>query len=575
MPLVFIAVMLISVGCDDEVLFEEEIRHAEVIAEEQPERALAIMEAVDGQAISGASNRAYYALVYSEVCYYNRMLVDCDSLTRVAVDYYKTSNDYEKRARAYYQHGMVQHLAGNAPQAIISFTAAHDALDNAISLHETSLSAHETSLSARETSLSAYETSLSARLDGLIHRTMGDIYRANFLYRNSLNSYEEALECFNRLDLPYHSHYTLYNMGQAAIKLGEYDYAEELFITARDYAIATNDKNFLCAVLHEMCEIYLQREEYTKCGEAVAMFEEYDCVLWFISRYYAIKAIVTSEQGDNDSALRYIALAEESSGYDEAAIESAKYHVYNNIGDREQTIYWLNAINERLSSTLQNASEQPVLNYEIELLRQSLDQEMRRAEIVRERNIAIYSFIGIVSVMILLFMYNRRKRLQQEVRHYMETINELQLTKPDSSPAPIVKAVDHLYSDRITDLNRLCEIYYEHSDTSRQATKIFEQVRATIESIKSDEARIEELEGVVNSCRNDMMAKLRACCPKLNDRELRVALYSYAGFSSRAICLFMDTNPVALSKVKYRIKSKIKECSSPDAEMLINSIVEH
>lgn len=561
MPLILVAVMLLSVGCDDDVLFEEEIRHAEAIAEEQPERALAIMEAVDGLAISGASNRAYYALVYSEVCYYNRMLVDNDSLTRIAVDYYKTSNDYEKRARAYYQHGMVQHLAGDAPQAIISFTAAHDALDSANSLHETSLSAHE--------------TSLSARLDGLIHRTMGDIYRANFLYRNSLNSYEEALRCFNRLGLPYHSHYTLYNMGQAAIKLEEYDYAEELFIEARDYAIATNDKNFLCAVLHEMCEIYLQCEEYAKCGEAVTMFEEYDCVIWFISRYYAIKAIVTSEQGDNDSALRYIALAEESSGYDEAAIESAKYHVYNNIGDREQTIYWLKAINERLGSTLQNASEQPVLNYEIELLRQSLDQEMHRAEIVRERNIAIYCFICIASVMIILFMYNRRKRLQQEVRHYMETINELQLTKPDSSPAPIVKAVEHLYSDRIIDLNRLCEIYYEHSDTSRQATKIFEQVRATIESIKSDEARIEELEGVVNSCRNDMMAKLRACCPKLNDRELRVALYSYAGFSSRAICLFMDTNPVALSKVKYRIKSKIKECSSPDAEMLINSIAEH
>lgn len=253
MPLILVVVMLLSAGCDDDVLFEEEIRHAEAIAEEQPERALAIMEAVDGQAISGASNRAYYALVYSEVCYYNRMLVDNDSLTRVAVDYYKTSNDYEKRARAYYQHGMVQHLAGDAPQAIISFTAAHDALDSANTLHETSLSAHE--------------TSLSARLDGLIHRTMGDIYRANFLYRNSLNSYEEALRCFNRLGLPYHSHYTLYNMGQAAIKLEEYDYAEELFIAARDYAIATNDKNFLCAVLHEMCEIYLQCEEYAKCGE--------------------------------------------------------------------------------------------------------------------------------------------------------------------------------------------------------------------------------------------------------------------------------------------------------------------
>lgn len=542
-----LAVMLSLAGCKQRALFEEEIRYADNIALEQPERALAIMQAVDPDAISGESNRAYYALVYSEVCYYNRILVDNDSLTRVAVAYYSDSNDFSKRARAYYQHGMVQHLAGNAPEAIISLSLAHESLEEVNNV----------------------------RLDGLIHRTMGDIYRANFLYHNSLASYESALDCFNRLELPYHSHYTLYNMGQAAIKLEEYDRAEELFITARDYAISTNDKNFLCAILHEMCEIYLQREEYDKCREVVAMFEEYDCVLWFISRYYSIKAIVASALGDNDAALGYVAQAEVSSGYDEAAIESAKYHIYNNMGDREQALYWLNAINSRIASTLRNAAEQPVLNYEIELLRHTLDEEVRRANIVRQRNLAIYSFIAIVGLMIVLYMRNRRKQLQQRISHYMETINELQLTKPESSNHPVAEAVEHLYNDRLIDLNRLCEIYYENSNSSRQAAKVFDQVRQTIEAIKCDEARIQELESLVNSSRSDMMKRLRECCPKLNERELKVALYSYAGFSSRAICLFMDTNPVALSKVKYRIKTKIKECNSSDAEELVRGILEH
>ena len=127
---------------------------------------------------------------------------------------------------------------------------------------------------------------------------------------------------------------------------------------------------------------------------------------------------------------------------------------------------------------------------------------------------------------------------------------------------------------RLTDLNRLCETYYDHIDTPRHAAKVFEQVRQTIESIKSDEGRIAELEDLVDNCRGGLMSKLRSQCPKLNERELKVALYSYAGFSSRAICIFIESNPVALSKIKYRIKTKIKECGGADAEMLLSAMVD-
>ena len=154
----------------------------------------------------------------------------------------------------------------------------------------------------------------------------------------------------------------------------------------------------------------------------------------------------------------------------------------------------------------------------------------------------------------------------------MDTINELQLTTSKSAYQPLTEAVSHLYKDRLTDLNRFCETYYEHSDTTRQTVKVFEQVRSTIEAIKCDKARLEELEDLVNSCRDDLMSRLREQCPKLNEKELRVALYSYAGFSSRAICVFIESNPIALSKMKYRIKAKIKESNAPDAEMLIAAI---
>lgn len=531
------------VGCAKHINTMENVAYADLIVGDNPAEALRIISEVDHTSITEDSDLAYYALVYSEACYYNRLLINKDSLTRIAVEHYDNSPDHNRRARAYFQHSMVLQLNNQLPEAMLALMESRKSLGHIDNMH----------------------------LSGVVHRAMGDIYRARYCYSNSLTAYRKAYDCFKHLELTYHCYYTKYNMGQVAVKMHNYSEAEQLFTEVRDYAITTNDKDFLCAVLHELCEIYIKQEDYTKCGNTVDLFEEYNCVLWFVSRYYAVKAIVTTEQGDNNEALRLIAMAESFDNCDEAIIEETKYRIYSNIGDTKSAIYWLERVNKRLESSILKAAEQPVLNYQIDLLQNTLDKEERELRITRQRNVSTYVMIAVLLSLLLGFIRGYAAKKNRDIQRYIETIHELQLTTNNSSDS-LSEAVDHLYNDRLNDLNRLCETYYEHSDTSRHATKVFEQVRETIESIKCDEARIKELEQLVNSCRGNLMAKLKEQCPKLNTKEQRVVLYSYAGFSSRAICTFMDTNPVALSKVKYRIKLKIKECGAKDADLLISSI---
>ncbi|MBO5017799.1 MAG: tetratricopeptide repeat protein [Alistipes sp.] len=519
------------------------VERAEIIVEQDPEEALEIMRSVDRNAITKREDLAHYALVYSEACYYNRILVSSDSLTHIAVDYYKNSSDHEHRARSYFQHSLVLQLNNRMPEAMIALMESLSSLESYDNLH----------------------------LKGVVHRTMGDIYRARYCYTNSLDAYNDAYLCFTQLELPYHCYYTKYNMGQVELRMHNYDEAEALFIEARDYAIETEDYDFLCAVLHELCEIYLQKSDYAMCRATVDMFEKYDCVLWFVSRYYAVKAIVTSEEGNNQEALRLVAMAESVDSRDEAIIEEAKYHIYNNMGDMATANEWLQRINNRLEAMILEAADQPVLNNQIDLLQNTLEHEENELRASRQRNIAIYVSIAILISLLLGFLRGLVVKKNRDIQRYIETIHDLQLT-PHRSSDSLSEAVDKLYNDRLNDLNHLCETYYEHSDTSRHATKVFEQVRQTIEAIKGDEARITELESLVNNCKGNLMTKLREQCPKLNIKEQRVVLYSYAGFSSRAICVFMETNPVALSKMKYRIKLKIKECNAPDADLLISSI---
>lgn len=539
-------ILMLGVGCtthNNQAMAD--VERAEMLMEQHPDSALRIMHNVDRSQIHSNKDIAHYALVYSETYYYNSIFVADDSLTRVAAKYYKHSDDHDKRARAFFQHGQCLQQQRRMPEAILALT----------------------------TSLNSLQHLDNPRLEGVVYRTIGEIYCDSYCYSNSLNYFKLSHESFSKRDLPYHSHYALYNMGQVYKKMHDYDKAKEHFITARDYAIASNNLDFMCATLHELCEIYYREQDYVRCSETLALFDKYDCVLWFISRYHALKAIVTSEQGDNNEALRQIAIAESIEQPEVAIIEEAKYHVYSNMGNKEQSLYWLEAINKRLDTNLLTAAEQPVLNYQIDLLQHKLDQEAQEIRMRRQRNIAIYIAIAVFATLFLGFIRSHISKKNRDIEHYMDVIHELQLTNSNTSTV-LSEAVDKLYNDRLTDLNRLCETYYEHSDTSRHATKVFERVRETIESIKSDEARLEELEALVNNCRGNIMTKVRQQCPKLNSKELRVVLYSYAGFSSRAICIFMESNPVALSKVKYRIKTKIKESGAEDAELLISAITD-
>lgn len=532
----------------------ELIAQAESITESNPSEAYDIMSKIDRSSIDDEENMARYALVYSEACYYSRMYIDVDSLSSIAQRYYAESDMHNERARAEFQQAYVMYNAYQYPEAMIALLEAEKALSKCDNEH----------------------------LLGVTHRSKGDIYHHGGLYQNSYDSYSKAYTSFERCELPYHMNYSKYNMGRAATMMRDFELAERLFFEARDYAIEVDDKDFLCVVLHELCEMYLLKSNFAKCAEVVEMFQRYDCVKWLISRYYAICAIVELKVNNNlDAAYSNLAIAEQHPQRDEEIIEKTRYLIYKHTHNDTEALKWCERLLIRHNDYVRDIVSQPVLNYQIDLLQAKLDHEeaqnqaiIRERNLSNQRNIAVYLALTIIILLLIALQRYRVKQKDRDIAHYVAMIDELQLTRNDISQ-PMADAVDRLYNDRLKDLNRLCETFYEHSDTSRQVSKVFEEVRLTIEQIKGDEARIDELERMVDSYRNGLMSKLREQCTKLNDKELRVALYSYAGFSARAISVFVDSNPVALSKIKYRMKTKIKECNGPDADLLIQNLIDH
>ena len=98
---------------------------------------------------------------------------------------------------------------------------------------------------------------------------------------------------------------------------------------------------------------------------------------------------------------------------------------------------------------------------------------------------------------------------------------------------------------------------------------MFNKELETIETIKGDSSRIDELGAMVDNYRDNALQRLKSVLPRISERDYRVALYAFAGFSNRAIALFIDSDPVAVSKIKYNIKSKLKGAEAADCEQLI------
>lgn len=217
--------------------------------------------------------------------------------------------------------------------------------------------------------------------------------------------------------------------------------------------------------------------------------------------------------------------------------------------------------------------KQPVLNVEVEMLQRNLKAERRERELVAERNAVIFVCVAIAIVAIVLFAWYRIRRKNREIAQYVEMVSELQLTLR-TLPEEMAQSVGALYRDRFVELNDLCETYYEHSGSSRHKSMVFNKLAQTIDAIKSDSVRVAELEEAINKYRGGLLRKLDEVLPRLNERDRRVALYLFAGFSNRAISIFIDSDPVAVSKIRYNIKQKIKNSGAEGTEVLIEALSE-
>ena len=129
--------------------------------------------------------------------------------------------------------------------------------------------------------------------------------------------------------------------------------------------------------------------------------------------------------------------------------------------------------------------------------------------------------------------------------------------------------IHKLFEKQFDLLDKICAIYYDYNEIGKDKDYIYLQIKREIEKFSNDKTSIAQLEQIVNKYKENIMQITRDSLPDLNEKDLRILCFLYAGFSAKAICVFTKTTVHSIYNKKLRLKAKISQSDMPNKEILL------
>lgn len=165
------AVLLCLSACDDRRTVIETLHHAEAVMMEHPDSALQLLERIPHPDGWAEQFRADYALLLTQARSRCRIIATSDSLIRIAVNYYLSSNNNARKAKAWLYLGDVYMDMQKYSEAIIPLKQAEEVMQEA-----------------------------EANVQSLVYSKLGYLNRKSGNYELALEYYQKTL----RIDMAQH-----------------------------------------------------------------------------------------------------------------------------------------------------------------------------------------------------------------------------------------------------------------------------------------------------------------------------------------------------------------------------------
>ena len=121
---IILGIVMLLAGCGRSV--DSRLALADSLIDEQADSAYMVLKGINADELTTTSDRAYYALLYTQALYKNMDSIASDSLINIAVDYYADNHNRELNTRTLIYKGAVMQELGKEQEAMEWYKRAED-----------------------------------------------------------------------------------------------------------------------------------------------------------------------------------------------------------------------------------------------------------------------------------------------------------------------------------------------------------------------------------------------------------------------------------------------------------------
>lgn len=360
---------------------------ADSLMQSHPDSALHLLEGIDAPREMKKADRAFFALLLTQARYKNYILLEDDSLIRVAVDYYEASNAKNQLAKSYFYMGCLYRDSKKLPASIELYLKA----------------------------LRTMPRQCDSVFLSMIYNHLGDCYseqgldlKAREMYRDgyTLNlSNHDSLRAFHNLK----------GIGATYMMQFKFDSASYYYQQALTMALSQDYPELLGIIYKQLATISNERNKYNEANVYISKSISNLSDIEDLASAYYMKGCILNNLNEKDSALHYWYLSKESSDiYTKTSNYYNIYQVSKELSDLDNAILYADSFIACYDS-IQGMNDRAEIaeltdNHLLELHKYKLSIEKRRTI-----NLLIVLFIFSVFVLAFFFMWQDRRRKNEYI----------------------------------------------------------------------------------------------------------------------------------------------------------------
>ena len=536
-------------GCNRHTPNNPTLVSAEQLMNENPDSAYVLLQSVDTLTLTNVADKALYSLLYVQAEDKNYINNTDDSKIRIAVDYYKNGDDKYHEMLSYYYLARIQFNNREYSNSITSLLHAENvAIDLGDDFHL-----------------------------GLIYRQFGDIYSMIYNGIESLNYSQKSYEHFKKSGKENYSDWALWDIARAHYNCKDYESSIRTSNEIIKLGHLRNSEILIADGLKLLGMSYYASGQFDRSIDAYSQVVT-DYPSYMTAEDYSNLGSSYNRIGNIDSARYYMNIVSKT----DSTLRWLPYTVSKSLGDYKSAVEALEHEYEYQDQIIksivsQNVTE-TVSNYR-EYERIIQDREIQHEKTTKRIIIVVLiAIVLLVSIIAHLRIKTQKKEaennmlLASNLRNILQTKEAEVLTMRSDYDKQIEykrveaeglqNAINNLFEQRFATIDKLSSAYYEYQGTANERQKIYAEVMSLVSGLGSDKKIIRELECFINTYKDNLLVDFKREFPDIKESDYVLYLYVVAGFSSRAISIFIGEKLEVIYNRKSRLKQKINRSDS-------------